>query len=232
MRRLLIASLFMNSVLIGCLGLIILRLGGWKYAFYRLQNDEAGLYKHRKNLFQVLPEQRGSIIFLGDSQIEQCEWRELFGDSLPVLNRGIAADHVEGVEKRLGEVMRHKPAKVFLCVGVNDLLLGKALDDVEKGYRAIVQKIRQKAPSSQLVLISIMPVNNEVKRVGVANENIREMNARITQIARDYALPFVDVYAQLAGANGDLIEKYTDDGIHINGQGYLVWKKALERYMK
>lgn len=230
--KLLILSLLLNSLLVACIGLMILRLGGWKYAWYRFGNTEAGTYQHRKELFRELPDRHNAIVFLGDSQIEQCEWREIFGDSLPILNRGIVGDHVQGVTLRLKEVMRHRPNKVLLCVGINDLLLGKTLDETEDAYKNLVQLMRREQPSAQLILIGLPPVNNDVKRVGIQNEAIREMNARIGHIAREYALPFVDSYELMAGANGALPERYTADGIHLNGQGYLVWKRALLPYLK
>jgi len=57
------------------------------------------------------------------------------------------------------------------------------------------------------------------------------MNLRISQIAKDYALPYVDLYHQLTDASGDLSLKFTDDGIHLNGLGYLVWKNTLKPYL-
>ncbi len=228
MQRLLVFSLLLNSLLVGCIGLMILRLGGWQYAAYRLQNSDAGAYQHRKSLFETLPVKKGAIVLLGDSQIEQCEWRELLGDSLPILNRGIVGDYAEGVEKRLKEVMRHRPSRIFLCMGVNDLLLGKSPDQTEEKYRVVVQRLRKEAPAAQLVLISVLPVNNSVKRIGIANNEIRELNIRIKEIAREYAVQFVDLYEQLAGNQGDLPSDLTDDGLHLNGKGYAVFKKAIQ----
>jgi lysophospholipase L1-like esterase len=230
--RLLIFSLLFNSILIACMGLMILRLGGWKYALYRLNANEEGPYQHRKSLFKELSDKRDAIVFLGDSQIEQCEWRELLGDSLRIINRGIVGDHVKGVQMRLKEVMRHKPAKIILCIGINDLLFGTSLDDTEEAYKNLVQDIRKEAPTAQLILTGLPPVNNEVKRTGITNETIREMNARIGQIAREFALPMVDLYEKLASANGNLQERFTSDGIHLNGTGYLQWKRELAPYLK
>ena len=66
-------SLLINTLLIGIGAFALHRLGGWRYAWHRLQHDEAGLYHHRQPLFEQLPIQPGAIIFLGDSQTAQCE---------------------------------------------------------------------------------------------------------------------------------------------------------------
>ncbi len=227
MKKWLFISLLINVLTITAGAFVLHKLGGWRYALYRFQHKEAGLYHHRQQLFEQLPVQPGAIIFLGDSQTEQCEWRELLGPELPILNRGIVGDHVDGVAGRLDEVLRHHPTQIFLLVGVNDLLFGKPLANIESRYREIVEKIIGRLPATQLILESILPVNNAVKNVGVQNAQIRALNTRIARIAQDHALPFVDVHSSLADTSGNLSPLYTEDGIHLNGAGYLVWKTQI-----
>lgn len=231
MKRLLIFSILLNLLLASFLAYMVHRLGGWNYALYRMRNSEAGLYTHRKSLFDKLPLHSGAVIMLGDSQTALCEWHELLGDSIIVLNRGITGDYMEGMGARLDEVLRHKPLKIFLLIGINDLFFGNDPEAIESRYREIVQKIRHESPNTELILQSILPVNNHVRSLPVTNVEIQAMNARIVQIAKDYALPYLDLYSQLTDASGNLSEKFTDDGIHLNGPGYFVWKKELEPMM-
>lgn len=232
MKRLLIFSLIVNVLLAFGISYMMHRLGGWSYALYRFRNSEAGLYTHRKTLFEKLPERPGVVMMLGDSQTALCEWQELLGDSARVLNRGISGDYVDGVWARLDEVLRHKPLKIFLLVGVNDLFFGKKPEAVEARYREIVQKIRRESPDSELILQSVLPLNGGMRSLPAGNAEIQALNARIAQIAKDYALPYVDLYSQLTDASGNLSTRFTDDGIHLNGTGYLVWKKEIETYLK
>jgi len=231
MKRLLIFSLLVNLILVAGLAYMTHRLGGWKYAIYRLRNSEAGVYTHRKSLFNLLPVHPGAVVMLGDSETSLCEWQELLGDSTTVLNRGISGDYMDGIRGRLDEVLRHKPAKIFLLIGVNDLFYGNDPEAIEARYREIVQKIRHDSPETELILQSILPVNRKARSLPASNEEIQAMNLRISQIARDYALPYVDLYQQLTDASGDLSLKFTEDGIHLNGLGYLVWKNALKPYL-
>ncbi len=231
MKRLLIFSLILNVLLASGIAYMMHRLGGWSYALYRFRNSEAGLYTHRKTLFEKLPERPGAVVILGDSQTALCEWQELLGDSARVLNRGISGDYVDGVGGRLEEVLRHKPLKIFLLLGVNDLFFGKKTEAIEARYREIVQKIRRESPDSELILQSVLPVNSAVRSLPVGNAEIQALNVRIAQIAKDYALPYLDLYGQLTDASGNLSTRFTDDGIHLNGAGYLVWKKQIQLMM-
>jgi lysophospholipase L1-like esterase len=228
MKRLLILSLFLNLLLFAAIGFALHRLGGWRYAWLRLQHQTAGLYHHRVQHFERLDEQTGSIIFLGDSQTEQAEWHELFGDRPAVLNRGVSGDFTRGVLDRLDEVLRHKPLKIFLLIGINDLIFGNDIAEIEVTYRNIVQNIRTQSPDTELFLLSVLPVNNQLRRSGADNQTIEALNARIRQIARDFALPYLDIATPLKDADGQLAAKFSEDGLHLNGLGYAVWKKEID----
>jgi lysophospholipase L1-like esterase len=230
----LIFSLLLNSVLVALIGFAIVRLGGWQYALYRFGRTEAGLYEHRVELFKQFNAPEGSIVMLGDSQIEQCEWQELLRPktSQLVLNRGITGDHVTGVLARLEEINRLKPAKIFICLGINDLLFGQSLDHIEANYRNIIRQLRSANASAQVYVISVLPVNNETRRIGVENRSIQELNLRLRQLARTFAIPFIDLYSVTTNAKGDLSGLLSADGLHLNGQGYNVWLKMMEPYLK
>ncbi|SVD77277.1 uncharacterized protein METZ01_LOCUS430131, partial [marine metagenome] len=65
-------------------------------------------YVRRVSHFNTLPIRKGTIIFLGDSITEQCNWEELF-DHPNMANRGIGGDVVEGIFKRLDFLKESEP---------------------------------------------------------------------------------------------------------------------------
>lgn len=219
---LLIASLLLNSVLLGSLLFVVQQLGGWNYTLQRMRQEGAGPYAARRSLFAELPPKPGAVVFVGDSQVEQGEWSELLPDTLPVLNRGLVSDHVDGVYQRLDEVLRHRPRRVVLLVGLNDLIYGKPVPEVEAKYREIVQKIRRDAPSARVSIVSVLPVNNEVRETGTNNTPILRLNAGLRQLAQATGARYVDAFSKLKDPNGNLAREFTEDGIHLNGPGYRV----------
>jgi lysophospholipase L1-like esterase len=231
MKRTRYISLFFNLLLLSAIVWSIQKLGGFGYTWQRITHREWGVYYHRVQHFTKLPEQPGAIIFLGDSQVEQAEWHELFGDQPAVLNRGISGDYTAGVRERLGEVLRHKPSKLFLLVGVNDLFFGKKPDEIAVDYQAIAQRTRSDSPNTELFLLSVLPVNNAVRDVGLQNTAVQALNENIRQIARNFAIPYLDLYTPLTDANGNLAAKFTDDGLHINGLGYAVLRNEIGKVM-
>lgn len=232
MKKLLLLSFALTLLSCTALFLLLQRLGGWRYALNRLQHNETGLYAHRKQLFERLPERPGAILFVGDSQTEQCEWSELIAmEGPPVLNRGITGDHTAGISNRLPELLRHRPSKMFLMVGVNDLLFDTPLLEIAARYRSLVQQIRSRSPNTQLVLLGLPSVNNQIKQTGLTTSAVDGLNTKIAQIAKEYALPFVDLKTPLSDAEGRLSAKFTEDGLHLNALAYLVWKQGIAAYL-
>jgi lysophospholipase L1-like esterase len=70
-----------------------------------------------------------------------------------------------------------------------------------------------------------------IKNTGLDPHLIPALNTEIQQIARSFALPYLDLHTELSDAQGQLLPTCTEDGLHLNGQGYLVWKKQLDKIL-
>lgn len=189
----------------------------------------AGVYEHRKNHFKELPMHKDAIVMLGNSLTQSCEWSELLQNS-KIVNRGIAGDMTGGLLLRLDEITQHQPAKIFLMIGVNDLSV-HSLEDILKNYESIVSDILLKTPSTKLYLQSILPVNNQVRNSGKSNSDIVFLNKKIENIASENGLVFLNLHPLFLDEEGELNSDLTQDGIHLDASGYLIWKKELEKYL-
>jgi lysophospholipase L1-like esterase len=189
----------------------------------------AGVYEHRKNHFKELPMQKDAIVMLGNSLTQSCEWSELMQNP-KIVNRGIAGDMTGGLIMRLNEITQHQPTKIFLMIGVNDLSV-HSLDDILKNYESIVADILLKTPSTKLYLQSILPVNNQVRNSGKSNLDIVFLNKKIENIATENGLVFLNLHPLFVDEEGELNSNLTQDGIHLDASGYLIWKKELQKYL-
>ena len=43
---------------------------------------------------------------------------------------------------------------------------------------------------------------------------------------------YLNVWGALADHDGKLDKRYTNDGLHLTGQGYLVWRDAIKIHVK
>jgi len=188
-----------------------------------------GSYEHRKNHFKELSMQEDVIVMLGNSLTQGCEWSELM-ENLKMVNRGIAGDMIGGLLLRLNEITKHQPSKIFLMIGVNDVNV-HPLDDIVENYKSIVSDILLKTPSTKLYLQSILPVNNQVRNSGKSNSDIVFLNKKIKDIATQNGLEFINLHQLFLDENGNLNSNLTQDGIHLDASGYLIWKKELRKYI-
>lgn len=223
----LFGSLLLNLVFILGFFILVKKLGGFNYMMYRATTNEiAGTYDHLKNQFDILPIQEGDIVFLGNSMTAYGNWHEFFAEK-PIKNRGIAGDVTEGILKRLKPIIDGKPSKIFLMIGVNDLLFHKP-EKALSYYSEIVSNLKENLPETQLILQSLLPVNGEVKSMPIKNAEILQMNEGIKTIASKEQLIFVDLHSKFLDSKGRLREELTTDGIHLDAPGYVIWKNEIE----
>ena len=189
-------------------------------------------YSRRVSHFNNLPVKKGAIIFIGDSITEQCNWSELF-DNPEIINRGIGGDVVEGVAKRLEFLKTSEPAALFLMIGINNMNRGDSNDAIFKEYKLLVEKIKTYNPSIKLFLYSILPIN-ENSFIGIpiaSNESIEALNQNIQKLAENIDAVYINLFSHFLNSERKLDKKYSNDGLHINGEGYLLWEEVIKNYI-
>lgn len=190
-------------------------------------------YYQKKTLFESLPNTEGEIILIGDSMTDGGEWSELFGDSR-VKNRGISADVTIGVLDRLEEATESAPAKIFILIGTNDLARGSSPAEVIKNISRIVTGINEKSPPTEVFVQSIFPVNDHYGMFGGhtdKGDQIQTVNAALERgLGGNYT--YLDLYSAFTDGDQKLNIAYSNDGLHLNGEGYLLWASVLKEFMK
>lgn len=235
MKKVFIFSITINLLFIIYSGFVIQKRGGFDYLSKRFnpQKEMVVIEKHNdyyrasKSIFEIMPNDTSDIIFLGNSITDYCDWHELFGVA-NIKNRGIAGDDIYGVTERLTEVLDSYPKKIFLMIGINDIASGNAIEKIIVDYDKLITLIIRNSPKTELYIQSILPTDNrEAKKVA----DIIEVNKRLKILAAKYNLVYVDLFNLLKNEQNKLDTKYTFDGLHLNGAAYLIWKKAIERFV-
>ncbi len=189
-------------------------------------------WQERFKEFKSQPRTTGRVIFLGNSLTELFDLG-ILGDST-IINRGITGDFTEGVLKRLDEVTSLKPSKLFLEIGINDLVEHVSIKEVTKNYRLIVKEIRKRSPATKIYFQSLLPVNmisTLVTSTQDVNEEVKEQNKALKELAKEQQVTFIDLYDNYV-IDGGLNPRLTWDGIHLVDEGYTIWKNLLIPYLK
>jgi lysophospholipase L1-like esterase len=230
-NQILILSLGLNAVFLIAGFWLVQRLGGPSYFWYRWKTKgRAVLYDHKKSQFEFLEMDSSSIVFLGNSLTDQGNWQEWLPE-FSIANRGISGDMTGGVYRRLDPIIQAHPKKIFLLIGVNDLLF-KSVEDTFQKYEQIVKNFLDESPATVLYLQSLLPVNNEVRYTGIQKDQVLALNSRIASLAIEKQLTFINVHNELKDESGNLRDDYTLDGIHLNGLAYAKWVAILKPYLE
>ncbi|WP_341841032.1 SGNH/GDSL hydrolase family protein [Chitinophaga caseinilytica] len=186
-------------------------------------------YKGRMALFATFPQQRGAIVFLGNSITERGAWHELLPGKKTV-NRGIGGDNTFGVLARLNDVIASRPAKLFLLIGINDLGRGLPESVILSNYRRILERLRSGAPKTKIYVQSVLPMHESKLPDYLKNkaEKVKSLNVGIAALAKEFGLPFLNLHEWAADAQGELKSDYTVDGIHLTPPAYAAWVAWLK----
>jgi lysophospholipase L1-like esterase len=228
LQRILAASLLLNLLAVVVSGCTVYHRGGWAYirdrftkppALNAALNPDDIAYLTRETLFQRLPTRPTPVVFLGDSQTANCEWGELFAESV---NRGIGGDTSAGLLKRASEVVRLHPKAVLMLIGANDFARGIPPDETASNIRSTVSLLRAASPETTIFVESLLPTWFARRNLFAAS-----VNKFLQQIANGKNVVYLDLYNSFL--QGDLLDsKLSYDGLHLNGSGLILWKQLLE----
>ncbi len=172
----------------------------------------------------------GKTMFLGDDLTEGGNWRKLLKDST-ILNRGIAGDKTFGILQRLDEIIKHKPSRLFLMIGMNDLASNTPNAVIIENIFAIVGRVRTASSKTVIYVQGILPVNPSMKSFPKdysRQENIREINRQLAKYSEALKYTFLDVPASFVDKKDVLDERFATDGLHLNAAGYVHWVEFLK----
>ena len=232
MTKLFKISIFVNVIFIAIVLFLLIKIGSPRYLFYLIKNRGQGivsLKNHRTSHLNTLQMTDNQIVMLGNSITAECEWSELLQNK-SILNRGIIGDGTFDILDRLTPIIQAKPKKIFLLIGVNDLLF-HPLSIIGENYEKIVQRIKTETPETELYLESVLPIHNGLRRNGLKNADIYALNVQIFELSNKYAATYIDLASKLKNRGGGLQEELSLDGIHLNGKGYQILGENLRRYM-
>jgi acyl-CoA thioesterase I len=142
------------------------------------------------------------------------------GLNYTVVNAGVSGDTTAGGLRRITWLLRQPVAILVLELGGNDGLRGISPEETEKNLEGIIDKVREKYPSAQIVLAGMqMPENMGADYAA----RFRAVFARVAKEKKAALIPFL-----LEGVGGKA-ELNQADRIHPTAKGHQlvaenVWK--------
>lgn len=183
-------------------------------------------YINRKSFFEINGIQ-AEIVMIGDSITDEAEWNELFPNQ-SIVNRAIDGDTTKGVLNRINSILATKAKKAFIMLGHNDFSRdeNQTVENVFYNYEKIVRQLKTNGiiPYIQSTLLS----GGQYRAL---NEKINELNLRLEALCQKEGLVYIDLNNTFA-KDGVLNSAYSNDDVHLNGEGFLVWKNQIKKYLE
>ena len=198
------------------------------------QANQDPYYARRATLFDELPIGKKDIVMLGNSLTDGCEFNELLNNK-HIKNRGIVGDIVQGLIDRVDPIIKGQPKKLFILSGVNDISHDVSADSIARAMEKLIVMVKQGSPRTKIYLQSLLPFNNDVrewKLLKGRDHVVVEANVLLEQVARRQGVTWINLYPLFVDDQGRLRADLTNDGLHLMGKGYLIWRDAIKSYIK
>lgn len=169
-----------------------------------------------------------AILFVGSSSVRLWPTATAFpGKS--IINRGFGGSEISDVIHFYDQVIKpYAPTKIFLYAGDNDIERGKTADQVFEDYKELVAMVQSDFPKVELIFISIKPSKQRWEKW----PQMMEANRMIRKFSEEQPnLRYADLATPLLDADGNPLDVFVDDGLHLNERGYFLWQQALAPYL-
>ncbi len=190
--------------------------------------DEIQAFKKQDSLN---PPAKGSILFTGSSSIQK--WTNL-PEMFPgyrVLNRGFGGSSLPHVLRYAEDIIiPYQPKQIVIYCGENDIAsdtVGSTL--VAERFKSLFRLIRQKLPGVPIVFISMKPSPSREKYLPVIRQGNQIIKNFLWQQSNVF---YVDVYSRMLDAAGKPDARlFGPDMLHMNQEGYKIWRESLLPYL-
>jgi len=174
-----------------------------------------------------------SIVFYGSSSIRF--WSTLATDfshvGINVINRGFGGSTLKQCLQQFKRIILPlEPRLLILYAGENDISDGETPITVQSIFRQFIPIIRRFFPSLPIAFISIKPSPSRIDKIiqmNITNHIIRDDIKSMNNVY------YIDIFNEMLTLDGiPRSELFISDNLHMNEQGYAIWTRAVNNYLR
>ncbi len=195
--------------------------------FKKIPDPPVFPYAGRDHFHSLLDIGKDDTVFVGDSHFSMFPLEEMF-HSLAVKNRAHGGSTSFDLLHRIRRICECQPRRIFISVGTNDIVQNIGKEQTLHNLRECLQIINDASPGTGIYLMSPLPVWKNKTSINAA---IHDYNNEYRHLCDEEHIQFVNVFDILSDEEGYLQLKYTGDGVHLNGYGYIELRNHLIKYL-
>jgi lysophospholipase L1-like esterase len=196
------------------------------------KGDEPGWMKQHEGFLAIAKKGDVDVLFLGDSITAGWKgngkdvWAKNFAP-LKAANFGIGGDRTQHVLWRIqnGELDGIKPKVAVLMIGTNNSG-GDSAEQIADGVTAIVKTLREKSPSTKVLLLAVFPRGAKAEN-NAQRTKLIEVNQRISKLDDGQNVRYLDIGKAFLKSDGELTKDIMPDYLHLSPRGYEIWAEQI-----
>lgn len=168
-----------------------------------------------------------NILFIGDFYTEKLDLDDFDYPYVKISDKSLTTEDLLNDMK--DKVYKFNPSVVIIQLGIIDLDNGSKDEQIIERLNDVIYKIKENRPYAKIYIESLYPINKEVDNYeddilddDIDNKLIRGINQLIKSLAYENDINYIDVFDLISDDDYNLDEKYTDNGIYLNDNGYKV----------
>lgn len=167
-------------------------------------------------------------IFIGDSMILRFDLGRYFGDN--AINKGMIGNNTCTTLNVIEDILSLEPSKIFLMIGINDVINDFNTDEIFQNYEKIIKKIKERDGNIKIYIHSILPAICGSNFPNINIEKINNINNKLKEYSNTYGnVNYIDLISLYTKEDGYLDPAFTYDGIHLNN--YEPWVNKIRELL-
>lgn len=185
-----------------------------------------------KELDKLQSPPKNAILFIGSSSFTN--WKDVnqYFPGYPIINRGFGGSSIPDLLRYESAILfPYQPKQVVIYCGENDFAASDTVSTelVVARFRQLFADIRKTLPNTAIAFVSIKPSPSRrhlQPKIIAANKQISLF------LADQPKASFIDVYDKMLLPDGNMMgEIFLADSLHMNAQGYAIWKQAIQPFL-
>jgi len=172
------------------------------------------------------------ILLIGSSSFTK--WTDVneYFPGYPIVNRGFGASTLlDQIRYAYDIILPYQPKQVLIYCGENDLAYSDLVtaQDILNRFKTLFAIIRLNLPETVINYVAIKP---SPRRINV-RQKVIESNKEIKLfLKKQRNASYIDVYSPMLDANGKTRpELFLSDSLHMQPEGYALWKQIILPYL-
>ncbi len=120
--------------------------------------------------------------------------------------------------------------RIYIMLGCLDFQVPAAQEQLIDNWNIMLDRIGEKCPDKQIVIVSNIPSSVEKTFPENYNESVARTNGELRELAAERGVGFLDLGYYIVDHQGRMPAMYTKDDYHMNADGSLAWMKILRYY--